>query len=154
MKILIDRCHNPLRGYAACSGCGCPIVHIEGDWHEPLAREVARAFGVEWKIEHLWKTPSEWYPAMSEKAARLLCRRVQHYLFCPYCGRAVTQPFISDVSGAKVLPLMFYGEHFEAAGRWAAALGLSQLPVDDYDKWNKMAYAQRESGKPIIEFYN
>ena len=147
MIVSIDPCHNPLRGYVQCTGCGTPLVHMQDSWHELLAMEAARANGEEYSREKCWNTPSNWYPYMMDKAARMLCDRVAHHLFCPYCGKPLTQPFISDLTGQPALPEV-YGNNFKVVRSWAERSGLQDLPVDDYHKWDGMARGQRQQGKP------
>lgn len=145
MKIGIDMHHNPMRGTVDCTGCGAPIVHMQDDWHEFLASQVAQARGEQYDRSN--GTPAAWYPAMAAKAAEMLASQVQTYLFCPYCGHALQQPFHSDITGAPALPKPF-ANTFKGVTRWAQELGLSGLPAD-YQAWSQMAYAQRQQGKPV-----
>jgi hypothetical protein len=140
MKIRVDL-HNPLRGTCSCEHCGTPIVHGSDSWHDFLASEVSQAFGEQYDGE---RTESKWFPAMMQKYAEMLANKSESYLFCPYCGKAVTQPKVSNVTGNPILPNVF-GNNSDAIERWAKEVGV-EVPTD-YFKYQDMQYAQKKDAK-------
>lgn len=144
MKISIDKCHNPMRGHVACTHCGTPIQHLGDDMHEYLAKKAAVVCGMEWDPKYVHSTPGELYGYMIEMAAKHLAARVDHNVFCQYCGKAIQQPRM--IGDKHVLP-RFAMNNWKSVGNWCAELGLEGLPVDDYHTWSNMAYAQSEASE-------
>jgi len=133
-----------MRGTVDCTGCHTPIQHLGDHMHSYLVRKSADKYGVDWDTKYVNSTPGAWYPYMIKMAAKNLSSMVRSKIFCPYCGKALQQPRISE--GKPILP-SFYGNNWSAVSKWCAELRFEDLPIDNYHKWSKMTYAQEENSE-------
>jgi hypothetical protein len=140
MKIRVDL-HNPLRGMCTCEHCHVPIIHGDDDWHAFLAKDVSKAFGEHYDGVH---TDAKWYPAMMDRFANMLASKADSYLFCPYCGKAITQPRTSNITNKPILPNV-YANNSDAVKRWAKEIGI-EVPLD-YHKYQDMHYELKKDAK-------
>lgn len=151
MKIDIQL-HIPLKGCVSCEHCHTPLEHwginvIDRDRdeaHVRLAKDAARAFGETWEPNDLIATPNKYFPHMMKQAAEYLASRVDHFLFCPYCGRALEQPRTCEtLNGISPLPKISGNiMRTDALERWVKDTG--RKVKTDWESWNRLSWEQHK----------
>ena len=150
--------HNPLKGTVSCEHCHAPLEHwgMNGidrnrdEAHARLAKEAASAFGEKWDPDGLMRTPNKYYPHMMKHAAQYLANRVDHFLFCPYCGRAVEQPRVCETLGG-ISPLPKISGNImgtDALERWAKDTGREVNA--NWEDWNRISWEQHNASEVVF----
>lgn len=142
--------HVPLKGYVSCEHCHTPLEHwgMNGidrnrdEAHVRLVKDAAKAFGETWELNDLMSTPNKYFPHMMKQVAEHLANRVDHFLFCPYCGRALEQPKVCEtLNGISPLPKVSGNAMgTDALKRWAKDTGREM--ETDWKLWNRLSYEQ------------
>lgn len=151
MKIQLQY-HVPLKGIVSCEHCHTPIEHwgangIDRDRdeaHARLAKEAAQAFGETWDGEGMLKTPRKYFPHMMKQVAEYLAARVEHTLFCPYCGHGVEQPKVCETLD-NISPLPKISGNImgkDALERWVKDTG-REAP-SEWRAWSDLASEQHK----------